>query len=377
MKPQNIALNAQRKSAEAGEPDGRRGGLSRLLGRLPGFFYRRRARNRRGAFLFKHAFRVGVGLLAGGLALTTGCNRAGSDSAEDGKPRIALVLKTRNSPFFLDLQRGAEKAAQRLGVNLIVQAAQRELDVERQMQIVENLIQTHVDALCLTPSGSKELVPVVGKANRAGIPVLIVDTRLDEAALKHDGAQYACFIGSDNYEGGRIAGAYFGKLFTNRADLIVLEGIPGHETADSRVRGFRDGIKPFPNLRIVASQPANAERDQGFNVMQNMLQSHRELRGVFAGNDMMALGALEAIRAAGKGGQIQVVGFDAVAEARKEIAAGNLAGSVAQNPEAMGRLAIETAVKVLNGETVPKYIPVPIELITRETLAAAQPASGQ
>jgi ribose transport system substrate-binding protein len=306
-----------------------------------------------------------AGTLAAGLILTSGCHRSGPDADRDGQPRVALVVKTLNSPFFLDMRRGAESAARELGVNLIVQAAERELDVERQMQIVENLIQTRVDALCLTPSGSKELVPVVRKANRAGIPVLIVDTRLDEATVRNDGAHTACFIGSDNYEGGRIAGTHFGALFTNQADLVVLEGIPGHETADSRVRGFRDGIRPFPHLRIVASQPANAERDQGFNVMQNMLQAQRGIRGVFAGNDMMALGALEAIRAAGRTDQIRVVGFDAVDEARREIAAGTMEASVAQNPEGMGRLAVETAVKVLRGETVPEYIPVAIELITR------------
>lgn len=301
--------------------------------------------------------------LALGILGTVGCNR-GEPEANDGRPRVALVVKTLNSPFFLDMQRGAQQAAEKLGVNLIVQAAEREVDVERQMQIIENLIQTRVDALCITPSGSKELVPVVGKANRAGIPVLIVDTRLDEAAVKNDGVEFACFIGSDNYEGGRIAGGHFGSLFTNDTKLVILEGIPGHETADSRVRGFRDGIKPFPNLQVAASQPANNERDQGFNVMQNMLQAHRDIQGVFASNDMMALGALEAIRAAGRAGQIKVVGFDAVEEARQEIAAGNMEASVAQNPEAMGRLAIENAVKILQGETIPEYIPVAIELVT-------------
>lgn len=311
--------------------------------------------------LLRRAALLGLAL---GILATTGCNRT-EPGANDSRPRVALVVKTLNSPFFLDMQRGAQKAAEQLGVDLIVQAAEREVDVERQMQIVENLIQTRVDVLCLTPSGSKELVPVVGKANRAGIPVLIVDTRLDEAAVKNDGVEFACFIGSDNYEGGRIAGAHFGRVFTNDTRLVVLEGIPGHETADSRVRGFRDGIKPFANLHLAASQPANNERDQGFNVMQNMLQAHRDIQGVFASNDMMALGALEAIRAADRAGQIKVVGFDAVEEARKGIAAGTMEGSVAQNPEAMGRLAIENAVKVLQGEPVPDYLPVPIELVTR------------
>ena len=113
-------------------------------------------------------------------AAAAGCNRIRAGTG--GTPRIAFVLKTLNSPFFNDMQRGAQEAATRLGVNLVVQAADREIDVERQMQIVENLLQTGVQALCLTPSGSKEIVPAVVKANRAGIPVVIVDTRLDRGA---------------------------------------------------------------------------------------------------------------------------------------------------------------------------------------------------
>lgn len=274
-------------------------------------------------------------------------------------------MKTLNSPFFLDMKRGAEEAARELGVDLVLQAPEREVDVEKQMQIVENLIQTRVSALCLTPSGSKELVPVVGKANQAGIPVLIVDTRLDEPTVQADRVNYLTFIGSDNYEGGKLAGQHVAKLFPQGAPIAILEGIPGHETHDSRIRGFRDGIAGNPQLRIVASQPANAERDQGFNVMQNLLQAHRDLAAVFASNDLMALGALEAIAASGRAGTIRILGFDATDEARKEIAAGRLEASVAQNPTAMGRLAVSKAIEALRGATLPKSIPVSIELITR------------
>lgn len=307
---------------------------------------------------------IGLALLLG--LVTAGCDRAGAPtSAAGSRTRIALVMKTLNSPFFLDMKRGAEEAARELGVELVAQAPEREVDVEKQMQIVENLIQTRVDALCLTPSGSKELVPVVAKANRAGIPVLIVDTRLDEATVQADGVHYVSFIGSDNYEGGKLAGQHVARLFPQAAQIAILEGIPGHETHDSRIRGFRDGLAGSPHLKIVASQPANAERDQGFNVMQNLLQAHRDIAAVFASNDLMALGALEAIAAAGRAGTIKILGFDATDEAREAIAAGRLEASVAQNPTAMGRLAVTKAVEALRGETLPKSLPVSIELIVR------------
>ncbi|MBI1873715.1 MAG: sugar ABC transporter substrate-binding protein [Acidobacteria bacterium] len=295
------------------------------------------------------------------------CNRGGAGGSA---PRIALVLKTLNSPFFNDMQRGAQAAATRLGVELVVQAAEREIDVERQMQIVENLIQSGVNAICLTPSGSKEVVPAVVKANRANIPVIIVDTRLDRAAADEAGAKIGSFTGSDNYEGGRLAAQFVVNQSKGQANVGVLEGIPGHETGDSRLRGFREGIAATPGVRVVASQPGNWERDQGFNVFQNMLQAHPEIDTVFACNDVMALGAVEAIRAAGRTGAIRVVGFDAIDDARKAMADGSMAASVAQFPEEMGRIAVENAVHAVRGEAVPPEVKVRIELVTKDNLTA-------
>jgi len=298
------------------------------------------------------------------LAAAGACNRRTSSS--DGRPRVALVLKTLNSPFFIEMQRGAEEAARRLGVDLVVQAAEREVDVERQMQIVENLIQTRVSALALTPSGSREVVPAVGKANAAGIPVVIVDTRLDSHAATDAGVTTASFVGSDNFRGGHLIGEYLVKVSGGRSKVAVLEGIPGHETGDSRIKGFRDAIKDSPGITVVASQTANWEREQGFAVFQNILQAHRDVDTVFACNDMMALGAIEAIAAAGRTGQIRVLGFDAVQDARRALLVGTMEATVAQYPDEMGRVAIETAVKVLKGGTVPPDIVVRIGLVTKE-----------
>jgi ribose transport system substrate-binding protein len=276
------------------------------------------------------------------------------------------VLKTLNSPFFIEMQRGADEAAKRLDVTLIVQAAEREVDVERQMQIVENLIQSKSTALALTPSGSREVVPAVAKANAAGIPVVIVDTRLDPDAVRDAGVRTASFVGSDNYRGGQLIGEYLVKASGARAKVAILEGIPGHETGDSRIRGFRDAVKGSPGIAIMASQTANWEREQGFTVFQNMLQAHPQLDTVFACNDMMALGAIEAIAAAGKTGKIRVLGFDAVDDARRALLAGTMEATVAQFPDEMGRLAVETAVKVIRGEPVPSEIVVKIGLVTKE-----------
>lgn len=299
-------------------------------------------------------------LSLGVVLLVTACNRGGVATE---RPVVALVVKTLNNQFFIDMEAGARAAADSLGFELLVQAPEREVDVERQMQIVENLIQRRVQVLALVPNGSRELVPAVLKANAAGIPVLTVDTRLDAATVQAAGAQVVTFIGSDNVDGGRMAGAFVVQQLQGRGAIAVLEGIPGHETGDARLRGFRESVDAAPGIRVVASQTANWERDQAFNVTQNILQAHPGISAIFACNDVMALGAVEAIAAAGREGTIHVVGFDAQDDARAAISAGRMAATIAQNPRAMGRLAMLTAARVLAGEAVPAEQPVAISLV--------------
>jgi ribose transport system substrate-binding protein len=298
--------------------------------------------------------------------LAFSCGRGKSPGS--GQPAMALVLKTLNNPFFIDMQKGAEDAAGRLGVHLIVQAAEREVDVEKQMQIIENLIQSKVAALCITPSGSKEVVPAIVKANRAGIPVVIVDTRVDGDTLTNAGGKVAGFIGSDNFDGGKLAGEYIVKKLGGKGKVAILEGIPGHETGESRLKGFYQAIAGSPGIQIVSSQTANWERDQGYNVFQNVLQSHPDVQALFACSDLMALGALEAIAAAGKTGKITVVGFDAFSEAREAVRKGLMDATVAQSPFDMGKLAVENALRVLKGEPIQEDTSIKIKLITKENV---------
>ncbi len=306
-----------------------------------------------------------VALIFLSAAVCASCNRAPTTANSD-KPTVALVLKTLNHPYFVDMRRGAQEAADRLGVKLEVQAAEREIDVEKQMQIVENMIQTGIQALIITPSGSREIVSALVKARDAKVPIIIVDTRVDAKAAADAGVRTETFVGSDNYAGGKLAGEYLVKVTGGKTHVGILEGIPGHETGDSRMRGFRDAVKSAPGVTIVASQPANWERDQGFNVFQNMLQAHPDIDSVFACSDLMALGAVEAIRAAGRTGTIKVIGFDALDDAKKAIAAGTMEASVAQFPSEMGKVAVESAVKVIRGETLPADITVKLALVTKD-----------
>ncbi|MDX1618916.1 MAG: sugar ABC transporter substrate-binding protein [Balneolaceae bacterium] len=288
------------------------------------------------------------------------------------RPTVALVVKTLNNPFFNDMEEGARQVADSLRLNLLVQAAEREVDVEKQVQIVENLIQRRVDVILLTPSGSSEVVPVILKANQAGIPIINLDTKVDKELLKKDGGHIASYIGSDNYEGGRMAGEYIAKQLGGEGKVAILEGIPGHETADSRQSGFREGISGSPGVEIVTSQPANWERNMGYTVFQNILQSHSDVQALFAANDLMALGAVEAIAASPREfSEIIVVGFDAHDEAILAIREDQMDATIAQKPDKIGSIGVEYANRLLNGESVPEEYSVEIELITKEDVGDA------
>ncbi|MEO8359497.1 MAG: sugar ABC transporter substrate-binding protein [Vicinamibacteria bacterium] len=302
-----------------------------------------------------------------GLALScsTACHAPEKPAATSGKPRVAFVLKTLNSPFFIEMQKGAVEAAAKQNVDLVIQAAEREVDAEKQMQIVENLLQTGIKVLLITPSGSREIVAVLAKVNAAGIPIVVIDDRIDADVAAKAGVKIASYVGSDNVEGGRVAGRALVEMSGGKANVALLEGIAGHETGDSRLRGFKEAIKDSPGIKVVASQTANWERDQGFTVFQNMMEAHPEIDAIFACNDIMALGATEAIAAAGKTGKIRVIGFDAVDDARKAIEAGTMAASVAQLPSEMGRIAVESAAKLIKGEQIPAEQLVRIELVKK------------
>ncbi len=304
-------------------------------------------------------------LLAGAIAIR------GTTAAPHGRATltVAFVPKALNSPFWAAMQQAAEAEAAARGVRLVSLAAERETDVERQYQIIENLIQQRVDAILLSPSGSKELVPAIRKANDAGIPVLLLDTRVDVEAAASVGARCVTYIGSDNFEGGVVAGRYLAEQLQGKGEVAIIEGISGHETADQRRLGFLAGLEGSSGIRVVASQTANWERARAYSVAENILQAHPELDAIFAANDEMALGALEAVAAAHRSDQVRVIGFDAIPDALASIRAGRLAGSVAQFPDEMGRLGVRWAVSMLReGELPPPEILTRVEMIDRQTL---------
>jgi ribose transport system permease protein len=312
-------------------------------------------------------------LLAGAFAFRS----VSTDTTSDRTVTVAFVPKALNSPFWAAMESAALREAEALDVHLVSLAADRETDVERQYQIIENLIQQGVDAILLAPSGSKELVPAIRKANDASIPVLLLDTRIDEEAAASVGAEVVTYIGSDNFEGGAVAGRYLSEHLGGAGDVIIIEGISGHETADQRRLGFLRGIEDFPGIHVVASQTANWERALAYNVAENLLQAHPEVDAVFAANDEMALGALEAVDAAQRLDEVAIVGFDAIPDALDNIRAGRLLGSVAQFPSEMGRLGVQHATALVrDGVVPPPQILTKVEIIDLDNIEAFEQATA-
>lgn len=292
---------------------------------------------------------------------------AGGEEEEDGAYDIVFIMKSLSNPFFIDMEDGAEKTAEELGVNLTVLAAQRESDTAEQMRIMEDQITLGVDAIILVPNGSRELAPAIARANEADIPVLIVDTKMDPEAMEEAGAVAETFIGSDNYLGGSIAAETIADLLDGEGKVAVLEGLPGHETAWARDSGFKDTIANYPDIEIVASQTANWDRAEGLNVFSNILAANPDIDALFAANDQMALGAMQAMESAGRD-DIIVVGFDANKDARDAIAEGTMYGSIAQFPNAMGVIGVQKAVELLNGQEIEESIGTEVGLVTKDNL---------
>ncbi len=299
-------------------------------------------------------------LIAGACApATPAAPRATATPAAAQPIVLGLSLSTLNNPFFVTLKEGAEKAAAQYGVRLIVVDAQD--DPAKEAANIEDLIQKKVSALLINPTDTKAVVPSIQKANQAKIPVFTVDRAAE-------GGEIVSHIASDNVAGGRMAAEFLCKALNGKGKVVELEGIPGTSAARDRGKGFNDYLKEqCPGLEVVARQPADFNRAKGLQVFENILQAQPRIDGVFAHNDEMVLGAIQAAEAAGRTGII-FVGFDAIDDAVKAVKEGKLAATVAQQPAEMGRLAVEMAVKYLRGEKVEKFIPVPLSLVTKETV---------
>lgn len=307
-----------------------------------------------------------IGLATAAALFIAGCGAAtleGENKTESGPVEekdtselvVGVSISTLNNPFFVSLEQGITDLADEQGTK--VKSVDAQDDTAKQTNDIDDLIQQGVDILLINPVDSAAITPAVESANAAGIPVITIDR-------SSDGGEVLTLVASDNVEGGEMAAKYIEEISGTDVNTVQLEGVPGASATRERGEGFTNVAEK--SLNVLDSQTANFDRAEGLTVMENMLQANPDIQAVFAQNDEMALGAIEAIQSAGKTGEIQVVGFDGTEDGIKAVEDGRLSATVAQQPEEMGKLAMQAAFDYFSGETIEEYIASPLELVKSE-----------
>ena len=279
--------------------------------------------------------------------------------AQSGE-RIAVFTKNQTNPFFQSVRLGADSAAKQLNVKVTHYVPTKPDSIPEQMSQIEDVIVKKPDAIVFTPVDYKAMGPAVGKINAARIPVVNVTDRSEVGT-------FVAFVGASDYQLGLETTKYLIKAMGGTGNIVVLEGVKGSLTSIDRVRGFNDAVKAAPGVKVVASQPGNYQRLQALQVMENLMQSHSKIDGVFAANDAMASGAIEALDGAGR--KALVVGINGTKEAIDAIKAGKMLASGDYNGFLQGCVSTMTAVRELRKLPVEKDVVFPAMVIAKDNLA--------
>ncbi|MFK0147243.1 substrate-binding domain-containing protein [Streptomyces griseus] len=293
------------------------------------------------------------------VALVVGAVSYVNSGSSGGTKKVGMSLSTLNNPFFVQMKEGAQAEAEKAGVDLTVTDAQN--DASQQANQLQNFTSSGVSSIIVNPVDSDAVGPGVRSANKADIPVIAADRGVNKADT-------ATLVASDNVAGGKLAADALADKLGGKGSIVILQGTAGTSASRERGAGFAEGLKAYPDIKVVAKQPADFDRTKGLDVMTNLIQSHPGVTGVFAENDEMALGAAKALGAkAGK--SVSVVGFDGTPDGLKAVEAGTLYASVAQQPAELGKIAVQNAVKAAKDEKVESTVKVPVKVVTRENVA--------
>uniref|UniRef100_UPI00375246A7 sugar ABC transporter substrate-binding protein n=1 Tax=Armatimonas sp. TaxID=1872638 RepID=UPI00375246A7 len=279
-----------------------------------------------------------------------------------------LVMKSLANEFFKTMEEGAKKHEQ---VNedkykLISNGIKDEQDIAKQQQLIEQMIGQKVAAIVVAPADSKALVSICQKAAAAGIVVVNIDNRFDAAVMKEKKLTVP-FVGPDNRKGAKLAGDYLATKLKAGDKVAIIEGAPTAFNAQQRKAGFEDAIKQA-GLVIADSQSANWETDQASRLAAAMLTAHPDIKALLCANDSMALGAVAAVKAAGKTGKILIVGFDNIGATQALIKSGSVLCTVDQHGDQLAAFGIDYALEMLSKKATPVDKETPVDLVTAETL---------
>jgi D-allose transport system substrate-binding protein len=305
------------------------------------------------------------------LTLVATLGSVASAQAADGG--FAVLLKTLANPFWVAMNQGFEDGAKAQKIEFFSQAAENDQAAEPQLNLCNNMLQRDPKVLIVGAINATNLLPCLKTAQDKGVKVIDLDNNLDQSILDKAGIKLAFHIGSDNIAAGEKGAEWLASKLGKDAKgpVLVIEGLPGAPASQNRVKGFGDKLKQIaPSLKIVASLPGDWDGGKAANVTADTLTSHPDLLAVFCANDTMALGAVESVRAAGKGDQVLTIGVDGTTDAVKSIKAGRLSASVAQLPYLEAQVALREAKKVLEGQAVAASIPVDTLVLTKDVIEA-------
>ncbi|MWA14303.1 substrate-binding domain-containing protein [Streptomyces sp. BA2] len=300
-----------------------------------------------------------LGIAAVLVAAVVGAVSFFNNGSSGTTTKIGMSLSTLNNPFFVQMKEGAQAEAEKAGIDLTVTDAQN--DASQQTNQLQNFTGEGMKSIIVNPVDSDAVGPAVRGANKSDIPVIAADRGVNKAKA-------ATLVASDNVAGGKLAAKTLAEKLGGKGKIVTLQGVAGTSASRERGKGFAEGIKEYPGIKVVASQPADFDRTKGLDVMTNLIQSNPGIDGVFAENDEMALGAVKALgNKAGK--SVSVVGFDGTPDGLKAVEAGTLYASVAQQPKELGRIAVQNAVKAVRGKEVETMVKVPVKVVTKKNVA--------
>ena len=289
-------------------------------------------------------------MLVMAIGLLSGC------SSNNDNKKIGMVISTLDNPFFVSMKDGAEKEAKKKGYDLVVLNSQNDPGKERSN--VEDLVQLGVSAIIINPTDSEAVSNTIKVANKSNIPIITVDRQAN-------GGKLVSFIASDNIKGGKEAAEFILNKLKNKSTIkiVELQGTPGSSASRDRGKGFHEALAGKKNVEIVASQPADFDRQKGLSVMENIIQSKPDFDAVFAQNDEMALGAVKALKTANK--HVVVIGFDGTLDGETAVKSGDMTATIAQQPIVEGETAVDSAGKLIKGQSIKKYIPIDIVIFKK------------
>jgi D-allose transport system substrate-binding protein len=312
--------------------------------------------------------KVSSGLTALVLAAALGATAQAAD-----KPVYGALLKTLSNPFWGAMEQGIHQGAEEAGVEYFLQAVESDQAAEPQLNTCNTMLERKPAVMITAAINSTILLPCLKQANDMGIPVVDLDANLDHEIAAKAGVKISFTIGSDNTAAGAKGADFLASKLGKDASgpVLVIEGLAGNITGQKRAQGFKAELATVaPNLKVVASLPGDWDRGKASNITNDIMTRNPDLVAIFCANDTMALGAVEAAFAAGKGDKIVIIGVDGNVDAVKAIKAGRLSASVAQLPYLVGKQAVEKAKAVLAGQKVDEYTYVPTLVLTKDVLEA-------